>query len=774
MTLLNKTKLLFSECLGEHPYRTLVYLLIPIVLLLIVFPLALHPGQETISEYHDTITCMLPNVFLMEHPFALWNNMWLSGYPELSSVDTDRFYPLSFPITYLTHDIFVINLLLLIHLYIAFLAFYKLGSLVGKDQNLLFLFSLGYMFFGGIMARTFIGHYFQVFALAWTPLIFYFGLKIMVFKEDSVKNIVGLAICESLVFLAGATSYYVFYINSVLFVFFLYYLIQKELRKSTIIALIASALLFVMISSVKLIPTIADLPYIGRIDIINPLGDGGSLLNNFGSLIFGIPIDSTFGWYESAVLIGIIPVLFAIVAIIWGRRDIVVPSFYAIVFSLIWADGGRILLSFIHLLPVLNNFRCAGRMLGVIASIILLLALYGVYILVQKIRDGETFTLNSQQKRDVTIGVAILACIAVLELPWFFVPSFEAIFAAVLVFSFILMIYAGKANSRTLQLFFWVALIINAVVLALIPDFYGNAVLARAAVVVIILGALFVFNRGIFSRIELKSNPARIWEILVLLSILLLICGTTSVFKGSDPGLSKSPAIGIIDKLKDYPAENPQIWVFETGWPVLHVDFTYHLVMNGYHPARAFYSFVPEYTPPLVVKIGETNYYLADYLVDTGYLENGDRNLPESTFTVNNLSVFKPDHVLSNAFVIRGDQLVPSKIEKFSPDEIIVSGQFRRGDIAILKSAFYPGWKVNNNDAGMISNMPGSQLSADTSTITFRYDPLAFKAGLFLTIVGIVLLVVVFFKRKGIEQYLTSLNQKPTAVKKAGKMRKSS
>ena len=334
MTFFHKAGSLLKERLGENPLKTLVFLLIPIFLLLIVFPLAIQPGQVTISEYHDTIDCMLPNTFLMQNPFALWNNMWLTGYPEISSVDTDRFYPFTFPITFFAQDIFVINLLILIHLYIAFLAFNKLGSLLIKDQNWLFFFSLGYMFFGGIMARTFIGHYFQVYALAWTPLIYYFALKIMVFKEETANNIIGLAICEALVFMAGATSYYVFYINAILLVFFLYFLIRKELQKSTVIALVVSALLFLLISSVKLFPIIAGMPYTDRIDIIDPLGDGGSLFNNFGSLIFGIPIDSVFGWYESAVLIGIIPVLFAIIAIIWGRRDIVVPSFYAIVFSL--------------------------------------------------------------------------------------------------------------------------------------------------------------------------------------------------------------------------------------------------------------------------------------------------------------------------------------------------------------------------------------------------------------------------------------------------------
>lgn len=772
MTFFDNTWVSLTERLGPNPFKTLVYLLIPIVLLLIVFPLAIHPGQVTISEYHDTISCMMPNIFLMQNPFALWNNMWLTGYPEISSVDTDRFYPFSFPITFFTQDIFVINLLLLIHLYIAFLAFYKLGGLLGKNQNLLFLFSLGYMFFGGIMARTFIGHYFQVYALAWTPLIFYFALKIMVFKEETSLNIIGLALCESLVFMAGATSYYVFYINSILIIFFLYYLSQKELRRSTIIALTVSTLLFLLIISIRLIPTFAGVPYVERIDIIDPLGDGGSLFNNFGSLIFGIPIDSVFGWYESAVLIGIIPVLLAIVAIIWGRRDIVAPSFYAIVFSLIWADGGRILLSFIHMMPILDNFRNAGRILGVIASIILLLSLYGSYIIIQKIKDGESFTLTPQQKRSVKIGVAILAIIAVLELPWFFVPSLEAALAAVLVFGFILMIYAGKADNRTLLLFFSVAFLINIAVLAKNPDFYSNEVLSRVTVVVIIIGVILAFNRKIFSLVQLKTNPPRIWELLVLFSILLLICGTTCVFKGSDPQLSKSPVIGIIDKLKDYPADNQQIWVFETGWPVLHVDFTYHLIMNGYHPVRAFYSFVPKNTPPLAIKIGETDYYLADYLVDTAYLENGNQNLPNSTFKVDNISVYKPDNVLPNAFVVRDNQLISSRIDKFTPDEITISGPFVQGDVAILKTAFYPGWKVNNRDAVKTSNMPGSRIEADTKTITFRYDPLDAKVGLLLTIIGILALITLYIRRREFERYLKSLEREPLA-KKSHKGRKS-
>jgi len=772
MTSVDNARMFLAKRLGDQPLRTVAYLLIPILLLLVVFPLAVQPVQITISEYHDTISCMLPNVFLMQNPFALWNNMWLAGYPEISSVDTDRFYPFSFPITYFAHDIFVINLLILIHLYIAFLAFNKLGSLICRDENLLFLFSVGYMFFGGLMARTFIGHYFQVYALAWTPLVFYFALKIMVFKEESANTIIGLALCESLVFLAGATSYYVFYINAILLVFFVYYVVRKEMQKSTFAALLGSALLFFLIISIKLVPTIADMAYGARIDIIDPLGDGGSLFNNFASLLFGLPIDSVFGWYESAVLIGIIPVLLAIIAIVWGRRDIVVPSFYAIVLSLIWSDGGRTLLSFIHLLPFLNNFRCAGRMLGVIASIILFLALYGLTILVRKTRDGESFALSSEQKQQVKIGIAVLAAVAVLELPWFFIPSIEAVLAAVLVFGFILMIYVGKATGRNLLLYFAVAFLVNIAVLAEKPDFLGNAVLARAAVVLIILAVVLAFNREILSIAELKTNRYRIWELFAVFSILLMICGTTSVFKVTDPQFSTSPAIGIIDKIREYPAENPQIWVFETGWPVKHMDLAYNLVMNGYHPVRAFYSFIPLNTPDYGFNLGNTTYYLADYFVDTAYLENGNQNLPNYTFKVDNISVFKPDHVLPNAFVVRDHALVPSRIEKFTPDEVVISGQFRQGDVAVLKAAFYPGWKVNNVDAAATGSMPGSALRTDTQTITFRYDPLDFKVGAFLTVAGIIVLVVLWLRRRDLERFLKPAEEEPP-VKRTGKGRKS-
>jgi hypothetical protein len=62
----------------------------------------------------------------------------------------------------------------------------------------------------------------------------------------------------------------------------------------------------------------------------------------------------------------------------------------------------------------------------------------------------------------------------------------------------------------------------------------------------------------------------------------------------------------------------PQTWVYETGWPIKHIDFTYWLIMNNIHPMRAYYSYFPSSTLPLVLKIGDTQYFTADYIIDLG------------------------------------------------------------------------------------------------------------------------------------------------------------
>jgi hypothetical protein len=748
--------------LGPQPIKTIIYLLLPLVFLLIIFPAVIQPEPVFISEYHDTMALMIPDLYLADNPFAMWNNNWLTGYSEISSLNTDRFYPFSFPLALASNSIFIINLILLVNLYIAFLAFYKLGGYLVKNPELLLIFSTAYMLSGVLLSRVFIGHIFFVYAMAWIPLIYYFFLKLTQKAEITVFNISALALCEIILLFTGGL-YYVFFGNAILVIFFLYYLYSGRINRNTWIALGCSFCLFFSISAIKLIPNFMGMPYIQRIDLINPLGDGGLLENNFASFIFGTPIDTIFGSYETMALIGVIPVLFAILALIWGDRDITVPSFLAIVFSLIWADGGRILLSFVHLMPLVNSFRNAGRIFGAIMPIVLLLSLYGVYLLQQRIQSGEPLTITDDQKKAVLYGVAILAVIKVLELPWIAVPSIEALLALIIVFGFIFMVYFNKTTLLTLRCYLSLSLFICAVIIMKNFTILTAPVLVNTLLIgMLILGAMLLFNRNHVDKGWVKKH---FFIGLLLVGLLFSIGGNISVLKNSDPHLSDSPALKIVEKIRETPSGNPQVWIFETGWPIQHMDFTYWFVKNGLHPMRAFYSYIPLNTPPLALQLNGMDYYLADYLVDTAYLENGNQNLPNESYKVDNISVFKPDHVLSNAFVVRGDLLLPSTIEKYSPDEIILSGSFVNGDIAVLKTAFSPGWKINGVEAVKISAMPGGKVQTDTRTITFRYDPLEAKIGVVMTAIGFFALISLFIKRKEFEHYLKGLETEQIAEK---------
>jgi hypothetical protein len=737
--------------LGPDPTKTLVYLLLPLLFLLIVFPAVYQSDQVFIAEYHDTVAQLIPDLLLMQNPFALWNNQWITGYSEIANVNSDRFYPFSTPLLLLSQNIFFVNIILLLNLYIAYLAFFKLGSILVRNPDLLMLFSMAYMFSGVLISRVSIGHIYFVYAMAWIPLLYYFFLKIAFKSETTAFNIAALALCETLVFLASG-SYFFIFANVIIFIFFLWYAIAGNVTRSTILALGASAVTFVLLSAIKLIPDITGLQYIVRIDPINPLGDGGSLENNFASFIFGTPIDTVFGSYESMALVGIIVVLLAIIALLYGNRDIAIPSFFAIAFSLLWADGGRTVFSFIHLLPLVNNFRNAGRIFGALMPLLLLLALYGMVLLYQKTKNRESFALSGDQKRNILIGVAILALVKILELPYFAVPSLEAILALVLVFGFLLLFYLDKANETTILGYFAIALLVNiALIIRNFTVFGPDTLIRGSAVAVILVAVVLLLNRQSLGNVRLKQN---FFVGLLVIGLVFSIIGNISVLQVYDPHFNESPAKAIIEKIKEQPSATPQVWVYDVGWPIKHMDFTYWYIKSGIHPVRAYYSQFPVNTPPLSMKIGNQSWYIADYIVDTAYLENGNQNLDAVSYKVNNLSVFRPEHVLPNAFVVRGEQLVPATFDKFTSDEVVLSGQFLPGDIAVLKTAFYPGWKVNGADAGNAGNMVAASVPAATSTITFRYDPGDVKAGLFLTVLGLLLLVALVVKRSDIDRWL--------------------
>jgi hypothetical protein len=748
--------------------KEMVYLIVPFLLLLILFPTVVQPGHVLISEYHDSLIIINSGMSVLQNPFGLWNNQWITGLPEYADPLSDHYYPFFFPIFMLTQDMFILNFVLLAHLYIAYLFFYLLSGLMTKNAEIRMISALFYIFSGVLLFRLAAGHVSLIFALAWIPLLYYAFFRIVWDEELTVKNIGILAVSLALIFFTGAV-YYLFYSGLVLFVFLAYYVLKKKLSNGAIIAVFSAFILGGMILSIKLIPLSIVSGALGRIDVIDPLGDGGSLENNLASIIFGTPIDQVFGFYESAVLIGIIPVLLVILALVFGKEDRTIPAFFAAVVAFIWADGGNTLLSFIHLMPGLTNFRVAGRVLGALVPILLLLAIAGFEILNTRMKSGEPLIPDIRQKQNIVYAAVILIAVKVIELPFQSNVSLEAGLSVVFIAAFVGLLYFNLATMKNLLLFFTASCLIDAVIIIRNATAFSQETAIKVLVILaIIIAVIAFFNRD---RVQVPSLKTNYMCIFLIVGLGIALIGSASHLDTYDPKIDSSPAIAIIEKINTFSNTESQIWVYENGWPIQHMDFTYWFIKNGIHPIRAYYPYFlnPMISP--VYTIGNISYYTPDYLIDTAYLENGNQNLENVTFKVNNISVYKPDHVLPNAFVVRNNEMVPSKIEKFSSDEVTISGQFSAGDVALLKSSFYKGWKLDGRDASNVQNMVGAQIPSDTTSVTFRYDPTDMKIAVIISGIGVIILIVLIIKRREVEKYLAGAGKRPVQQERKKKKR---
>ncbi len=232
--------------------------------------------------------------------------------------------------------------------------------------------------------------------------------------------------------------------------------------------------------------------------------------------------------------------------------------------------------------------------------------------------------------------------------------------------------------------------------------------------------------------------------------MFLSIMASLAYLPDSEPNLEKSPSSGIISYIQSVSSDNNQIWVLDTGWPYLHIDFTYNYLQNGIHPLRAYYAYYLKDIPSISYQIGNNTYYSTDWVVDAGYLENGQQNINSYSYKIDNISLLKLPNVLPNIFVIRGGKLVPIKASTFLPDEIIATGAFYKDDIVILKTTYYPGWKINKIDADSIENMVGTRLSADTSILKISFEPIDYYIGLMMTLIGLCLFILLILFRKKI------------------------
>lgn len=744
----------FKEKFRELSTKNIVYYVFPVLLIVFLYLAYLPFNQNYIGEWHDIFANSLYYTITGHDYLAPWNNLWAGGFPLTANPHSDKYYIFSFPFYFIFQNLSIVNLIILFHLLIAYFAFFKLGSLITKNNNVLLIFSVFYAFSGIMLGRIYGGHHLLLYGLAWLPLIYYFFFKMVLYKETTIWNMAGLTLVSTLVYLTGDLYHFVL-IYLILLVFFAWYAVTGRISRKMVYYLLLSVVLTSLILSIKVIPDMGVTGAVMRQDVIDPLEGGGSIETDISSFLFGIRIDSLWAQYESGVMIGLIPILLLIVAFLFGKREIAVPAYCGILFSLIWAGAGKTVFFFLHLLPVVDNLRNPGRIFGALLPVILFLALYGAILLYEKLKNGEGLNLSKEQQKLVTLGVGFLVLVKVFELPYQQMITWQTFVSVLLIAAFIALLYFQKGSVRNILLFFLVALVANAAVLLAIYPLIATTPVLPGLLLTGLLLAGFFFFAGKGSR---KTDPPQLLCGILLAAIFIMMLGNigsgyVTLYK---PNLEESPAQEIISKVKTMVPDNTTpLMVYETGAPIWHMDFTYWDMMNGIHPMSVYSAYYLKTMPAVSYPIGNVTYFTPDYIVDTQYRENGQPNIPFVTFKVQNMSVYVPDKVLPTAFAVRGEQMIPLKLEKYSSGNVVASGDLQAGDIVVLKGNYYKGWKINGVDATPDGTMISSRLPAPTRTVTFTFDPLDYKIGALLSLVGVIIVIVFIFKRKEADGYLS-------------------
>jgi len=68
---------------------------------------------------------------------------------------------------------------------------------------------------------------------------------------------------------------------------------------------------------------------------------------------------------------------------------------------------------------------------------------------------------------------------------------------------------------------------------------------------------------------------------------------------------------------------------------------------------------------------------------------------------------------------------------------------------------------MNGQDTSNSGNLVSVRIPSETSSVTFRYDPLDVKFGALLSGIGLLLVIVIIMKRRNIELYLDKTGRTP-------------
>jgi uncharacterized membrane protein YfhO len=96
-----------------------------------------------------------------------------------------------------------------------------------------------------------------------------------------------------------------------------------------------------------------------------------------------------------------------------------------------------------------------------------------------------------------------------------------------------------------------------------------------------------------------------------------------------------------------------------------------------------------------------------------------------------------------------------AKISSYSPNKVVVNVSSKNPGLLLLSDTYYPGWKafINGGETKIFEadySLRAVKIPGGKSTVSFVYDPLSFRAGLFVSLisVGIIFFGIIFVSQR--------------------------
>jgi hypothetical protein len=709
----------------------------------------------------------------------LWNPYVFSGTPFIAGMQSAVFYPLNVLFLIFPTSL-AINFGSALHCFLASLFTYLYGRYMrlGRSASLVAAVSFGYG--APCVFHIYSGHLINVSAMIWLPLIL-LGVEAWL-RTRKLQYALLSGIVLAIQILAGHPQY-LFYSTIAVCIYFLLNLVAgKELRP--VVPLLAGFGAFlitgVMLSAIQLVPAwelanfsvreAATYEFVSSFSLAPEKLITLILPDVFGDIVT-VPYWGKYYLWEMSVYLGILAAFLALAGVVLNRsRSCMIFSCMAIL-SLLLALGG-----YTPLLPILYNyvpgfnwFRGLSKFVFVFGFACSMLAGYGLQQIIELSR--------MKNRKAWYLAYAILLSSAVLVVLGILLAHFGADFWTGLVASYsrgeerysaipsLTDAFLGRSRDLASGAFFRAGGLLSLFGTALL---LGLRFLAHPSTFVgVAAAALAAFDLWSFGARYLVTFDARLPYMDPELKAFLV--SEPQPFRIATP-LIPFLNIGLMEEIENVGGYDP-------------------VVLRHYSEYINLAQGLPVDAPNLVMAIRRTS-SLLDLLNVRYYVLPARANLQiphlELAFENGRFKVYRNESALPRTLVVHdawvaksreatlralsspefdplayaiveeridglpyGNRIKspPPRILRYSASRILVEAETQKSGLLILADSYYPGWEAlvdgrpakvyrANHVMRAVFLPPGKHL------VEFSYEPGSFKAGAFISLAGIVSLLV--------------------------------